>query len=184
MSQYYLMAQLPCLDVINDAMPLPITEEQFGRLCAQFAPGKMVKRVSALSLVPEADESSFGVRLVDDWYKAERQLRLALAVARAKKMNKEIDISNEPVSSFYTNAANTAVAMTDPMEAERFLNAFRLSMLEMLRPTDSFSDAAVYYYALRLKLLSRMHQFDEVRGQENYRNIYASIMRGGEQETE
>ena len=43
---------------------------------------------------------------------------------------------------------------------------------------DSFSEDFVFYYWLKLKLLSRMRQFDKVSGEKAYKNIYNSILNG------
>ncbi|MBQ7034699.1 MAG: DUF2764 family protein, partial [Clostridia bacterium] len=53
---------------------------------------------------------------------------------------------------------------------------FRLDFLETLRPMDSFSEDYVFYYWLKLKLLSRISKFDKKIGEEEYKNIYNSIM--------
>ena len=76
----------------------------------------------------------------------------------------------------YVRAAAAALEMENPMEAEKFLNRFRLEMLEEIRPTDGFSEEYLYYYGLRLKLLLRMRQFDTDAGEAVYREIYRSIL--------
>ena len=43
---------------------------------------------------------------------------------------------------------------------------------------DGFSDEYVFYYALKLKLLSRIKGFDAAIGEETYKNIYNSILGG------
>ena len=73
-------------------------------------------------------------------------------------------------------AARTAIDIESPMEAEKFLNRYRLDFLETLRPLDSFSEEFVFYFGLKLKLLLRIRQFDAERGESAYRNIYNSIM--------
>ena len=68
------------------------------------------------------------------------------------------------------------------LEAERYLTRVRLDFLETLRPADSFSETMLFYYALKLKLIVRIRQFDQRKGQSEYRKIYGSIMYGGDQE--
>jgi hypothetical protein len=43
---------------------------------------------------------------------------------------------------------------------------------------DSFSEDFVFYYGLKLKLISRIRQFDSESGETAYKNIYSSIMSG------
>ncbi len=181
MSQYYLMAQLPSLDGAGEGAPLPITETYFYELCDRFLGKKAARAVHALSLAPERDEATVGYRLPDAWHEGERQLRLALARERAKKLNKPDDTGDESLPDGAVQAARTAVAMEDPMEAERYLSRYRLDYLEGLRPADGFCEDAVFYYGLKLKLVQ---QFDEAAGRLAYRTIYQAILSGDKQEAE
>ena len=57
-----------------------------------------------------------------------------------------------------------------------------LNFLETLRPMDNFSGEFIYYYGLKLKLISHTRKFDTNMGEIAYRNIYDSIMNGEELE--
>ena len=118
-------------------------------------------------------------RFLDKWNNGERNLRLVLAKIRADKMNKNFDTDeakSAPVELL--QAAREAVEIENPLEAEKFLNKYRLEFLESLRPMDSFSEDFVFYYGLKLKLISRIKQFDLESGETAYKNIYGSIMNG------
>ncbi len=184
MNQYYLISQLPSLDAVSDAAPLPITEERFNELCSRFLSKKALKALNGLTLLPprNAEKSSFS--FIDEWNEGERKLRLALANIRAGKMKKSFDNENNSFSAQILQAARTATETDDPLEAERLLNRFRLDFSESLRPSDTFSEDYVFYYGLKLKLLLRMRSFEENRGREEYQKIYDSIMRGDGQEVE
>ncbi len=182
MSQYYLMAQLPSLDGVSDGAPLPITEERFGELCHRFLGKKSLAVLQELTLLPPRDGVPVGSPLVDGWNAGERQLRLALSVERGNKLKKTVDIGVQTLPAQLLQTARIAVETDDPLAAERFLNRHRLSFLESLRPLDAFSEDAVFYYALKLKLLLRLRQFDAGRGEAAYRNIYNSILDGEGQE--
>ena len=80
--------------------------------------------------------------------------------------------------------ARTAVEMESPLDAEVFLNNFRLKFLEIIRPMDTFSEDSVFYYGLKLKLLLRIRGFDEEKGKLEYKNIYNSILNGDRLEAE
>ena len=43
---------------------------------------------------------------------------------------------------------------------------------------DSFSEDYIFYYGLKLKLISHIKQFDSNVGEMAYKNIYNSIMNG------
>ncbi len=176
MNHYYLIAQLPSLDAVGDTTPLPITEESFDALCAQFLGKKALERLKTLTILPPRERKKSGSRLIDAWNDAERNLRLCLAQYRARKKNASADAKENAFPQSLALAARTATDMKDPMEAELYLNRYRLSCLEAQRPADPFSEEALYCYALKLKLLSRIRQFDTERGENAYRNIYDSIL--------
>ncbi len=177
MSEYYLMAQLPSLDGVGEHTPLPITEERFCELCNRFLGKKAAKILNDLTVTPRKDQPSSGNGLVDKWNEEEQNLRWALAQIRGERMKKSTEKrENLPLRSL--EIARTAAEMTDPMAAELYLNQTRLAFLETLRPADGFSLSAVYYYGLKLKLLTRIRTFDPAKGEQAYRGIYHAILAG------
>jgi len=178
MAEYYLISQLPALEGLGEnAMP-PITEDRFLELCRRFLSKKACDELDRLTLVPPKESEKSNSALVEAWNDGERELRFALAKARAERMKKPFDTENRTFSPELVKAVNTAIAAESPMEAEKLLDAYRLEFLESLRPTDPFSEAFVFFYALKLKLLLRIRQFDTSVGEQAYRNIYHSILDG------
>ena len=178
MAEYYLISQLPSLDGISENTPLPITEERFFELCDRFLGKKARNEMKNLTLLPPKSGEHSGSALLKAWNKSERNLRFALGKVRAEKMKKTFDTENRVLPAEYIKIANTAVEMDNPMEAEKFLNRYRLELLEALRPMDNFSEDFVFYYGLKLKLLLRIRQFDTDAGEAAYRHIYNSILIG------
>jgi len=178
MAEYYLVSQLPSLDGIGDNVPLPITEERFLELCHRFLGKKACNELDRLSLTPTKEYNKSNSALIESWNNGERTLRLALAKIRAEKMKKSFDTENINFPPALMQTARTATETDSPMEAEKFLNHYRLKFLESLRPSDTFSEDYIFYYYLELKLLLRIRQFDTDKGQEAYRNIYNSIING------
>ncbi len=178
MSEYYLISQLPSLDGISENMSLPITEERFFELCNQVAGKRIQNEINKMTILPSKNYEKSSSSLIEKWNNGERNLRLALAKVRADKMKKSFDAENIPLSNELIKTANTAVEIESPLEAERFLNNYRLEFLESLRPMDNFSEEFVYYYGLKLKLISHIKQFDTNAGEIAYKNIYNSIMNG------
>ncbi len=178
MNPYYLIAQLPSLDGIGETMPLPITEERFSELCERFLGKKARKVFDGLTILPPKDREKSGSALIDKWNDGERNLRLALAKARAETMNKTYPEEVPDVPADMMQTVRTAVGFRDPMEAEKFLTRWRLDFLETLRPADAFAEDTVFYYGLKLKLMRRIRQFDETVGETAYRKIYSSILHG------
>ena len=178
MAEYYLISQLPSLDGLSDNVPVPITEERFLELCSRFLGKKALKEVSGLSLTPPRKYEQSSSDLIEAWNKSERNLRLTLGKVRADKMNKQFETDNSAVTADLAQTVRSAVEMDSPLEAEKFLNRYRMDFLESLRPTDVFSEDAVFYYCLKLKLILRMRRFDAASGESAYRDIYNSIMSG------
>ena len=178
MAEYYLISQLPSLDGISENTPLPITEERFTELCNRFLGKKSRENMKKLTLSPSGNIESSGSVLIDAWNESERNLRFALGKVRAEKMKKSFDTENRIFPLEYIKAASTAVEIENPLEAEKYLNGYRLEILETLRPMDNFSENYVLYYGLKLKLLLRIRQFDTKLGEKAYKNIYNSILNG------
>ncbi len=145
---------------------------------------KALSILNDLTLVPDRNAVKEGSRLVDCWNEGEKQLRLALAVVRAEKLKKPFDAGSTALPVQLLQTARSAVEADDPLTAEQMLNRFRLDFLEGLRPSDAFCEDSVFYYGLKLKLLSRVKRFDTEKGRAEYRNIYDSIMSGDKQEDE
>lgn len=176
MSEYYLMSQLPSLDGISDTTPIPITEERFAELCKRFLGKKALDEFNKLSLMPPKIPEESTSLLIKKWNEGERGLRLALAKARAEKLKKQFNSESSDLPLAVVQIVRMAVEIENPLEAEMFLNRYRLDFLETLRPMDTFSEDSVFYYGLKLKLILRLRQFDLAKGEAAYRNIYDSII--------
>lgn len=178
MAEYYLISQLPSLDGVGENTPLPITEERFTELCERFLGKKTLAAMQNLTLVPPRNYEGMSSGLIDVWNENERDLRLALGKVRAEKLKKTFDTQGRLLPVGCVKAASTATEIENPMDAEKYLNSYRLDFLESLRPTDTFSDDYILYYGLKLKLILRIRKFDTEAGEKAYRNIYDSILRG------
>ena len=84
MAEYYLISQLPSLDGISEATPVPITEERFLDLCGRSLGEAAQKNLAKLTLAPSRDLEEMASPLLDAWMQGERDLRLALAKVRAE----------------------------------------------------------------------------------------------------
>lgn len=178
MAEYYLISQLPSLDGMGENTPPPITEERFSELCRRFLGKRAQADFEKITLLPPRNAEKTGSALIDAWNNYEQNLRLALAKVRAEKLKKSFDAGNAILSPELLQTARTATQIESPMEAEKFLNNIRLEFLESLRPMDNFSEDFVFYYGIKLKLILRIRQFDEISGEAAYKNIYNSIING------
>lgn len=178
MAEYYLISQLPSLDGISENTPLPITEERFIELSNRFLSKKSIAAMEKLTLSSPRNFEKSGSALIDSWNESERNLRFALSKVRAEKMKKSFDTENRVFPVEYIKVASAAIDCENPMKAEKYLNNYRLDILESLRPMDSFSEDYIFYYGLKLKLILRIRQFDTNIGEKAYKNIYNSILNG------
>ncbi|MBQ3108647.1 MAG: DUF2764 family protein [Clostridia bacterium] len=178
MAEYYLISQLPSLDGLSENTPVPITEERYLDLCRRFLGNKAMREIENLTLVPSIDPAGSSSALITAWNEGERDLRLALGKVRAEKMGRSFDLQSKSLPQDLYKTAAAAVEINDPLEAEKFLLNYRLSFLDTLRPTDPFSEEFVFYYALKLKLILRIREFDAAEGEATYQSIYHSILNG------
>ena len=109
MAEYYLISQLPSLDGISENMPLPITEQDFLKMCATSLKKKSYDELLKLSLTPPRQSEKTSFSLAEAWNKGERSLRLALAVERAEKMKKEFDVEKQAFSPEILSAATLSL---------------------------------------------------------------------------
>ncbi len=184
MAEYYLVSQLPSLDGLHDASPIPITEERFCRLCRENLGKRAMEEFDKITLLPSKNAEKSSSALIEAWNEGERNLRLALCRVRAEKQGFGDNTKGEPLSTAMLEVAKTASQMESPMEAEEYLGEYRMSFLESLRPMDTFCEDYVFYYGLKLKLILRMRKFDRAAGQAAYKEIYSSILNGEELEAE
>lgn len=178
MAEYYLIAQLPSLDGLSENAPPPITEERFHELCERLLNKKARKAMETLTISPSREPEATGFSLIDAWNESERNLRFALGRVRAEKMKKSFDTGGRILPAADMKAAGTAMETENPMEAEKYLNRYRMELLERLRPADHFSEEYLFYYGLKLKLLYRIRRFDTAAGKKAYKTIYNSIVKG------
>ena len=117
MNQYYLIAQLPSLEIAGETTALPITEERFYELCRSNLGKKAWNALSGLTLVPKRENKKSGYPFIDRWNEWEINFRLALAGARAEKMKKPFEGKRGEVSAALLQTVRQAVEMEDPLEA-------------------------------------------------------------------
>lgn len=177
---YYLVAQLPGLYIASNTnisnLQLPIKYDYFADLCSRFLSSNEMKVLNRLSLEPPLCIEKTGSRVIDRWYAWEKSLRCALAISRAAKMKKHFTCDEDCFAPDIQNIVKNAIGFDSPLEAELYLNSARIDVLNSMTPGDCFCVDAVYVYALKLKLLSRIMNFNETAGKESYKNIYNKIL--------
>jgi len=175
---YYLMAQLPGLAA---AGPTPITYGRFAELAGRFLSGSDRSVLDRLSLEPPREPGSVGSPLVDAWYERERALRLSLARARAAKRGRAAALTGteESLGNRFGEVAakaHEAMALDDPLEAERLLDRLRLDWLNILSVGHYYDAEAVFAYGLAILLREREDRFSVDAGRASYIAVYNQIL--------
>ncbi len=180
MSQYYyLMAQLPTIDVGSEP---PFKYEEFKSLACRYISKKDADVLSSLSLEPLRGERKTSSSFLNKWYEFERTLRLALRELRVAKLKwDDVDISYEDHSKVLSSynekhIASEAFSMEDPLQAELFLDKKRFEFLNNIKSGDAFSSDSLFAYAIMLLLIIREKNFSKEKGVEEYKNLYSSIL--------
>jgi len=175
---YFLMAQLPSL---VSAAALPVSVDAFKELALRYLSTHDRRILLGLTLEPPRTLVSTGSSLVDRWMEQERVLRLSLERQRAVKQKRDIP-TDTPADELMARwpetvqAARTAIAMDNPLEAELFLYKTRSTWVETLRGTDIFGSDAVFAYGLLLMLRARRDLFEASAGRAAYTAIYNQIL--------
>jgi len=117
-------------------------------------------------------------KLVNNWKKWERTLRLNLAKGRALKFKRDAgtlaEVPEDPVDA--VAAAKTALLMDSPLEAELYLDKARWDVIEGLQGIDNFHKNAIFAYLLKLLLMERRAAFNAEEGFAEYKRLYAAIL--------
>lgn len=171
------MAQLPTLSVSSQ---VPMSFVSFKELAARFLNENEVMVLNNLKLEPPRIHQATGSHFLDNWYKFERALRLALEQVRATKLKWESDLSSEEkmdiaVAVTPAQLAGTAVAIQNPLEAELFLDSARFKMADTIRGENAFSLDAVFSYGIKLLLCERAAKFNVELGRNEYSRVYNEI---------
>jgi len=175
---YYLMAQLPA---ILPGTPLACGFDEFYELASRYLSRRDQKILDRLTLEAPRDTIPTGSQLADEWLARERSLRLALAKIRATKKNRSQMLTMDETESLGTRisisrAASTAASNENPLEAEQYLIAVRMSWLEELRGNHFFDSEAVFIYGISLLLRERSDLFTVETGRDAYSTIYTQIL--------
>ncbi len=176
MAYYYLVSQLPNIQITEVKSSLPLNFSSFKELASRFVSENERKILNEMSLVPPKERTSTESDFLDNWYEKERNLRFALAQIRAQKMKKDANPLPPSCTADIVTVARTAVGMDSPYSAEQFLFEYRIKLLDDLRPLDGFSIDAVYAYGIKLMLVERMRKFDVEIGKTSYHEIYDKIL--------
>ncbi len=175
MSRYYLMASLPMLTL----GPAPaVSYAAFRAACGEQLGAGDVAELDALAEGVGQPASGFARR----W--EARETRLRNIVARSRAARRAIDPAPflRPESGMdvaLRQAVANAFARRTPAERELELDRIRWAALDELAGTSPFSIAAVFAYALKLKLCGKWAALDPESGRQAADAAVAALAQAG-----
>ena len=168
-SRYYFLSSMSMLRFSDKA---PVSWEDFLRQ----AKGTVSEDdYEALCSIDDGSESSN--KFLGKWNELNRKLDEAVNVRRRQNLHREEKSQAVFVDYEVSKAANAAVNAKNPLEAEMELMKFRYDWLEEQKGLDPFSEAALFAYALQLKILLRKDLFNVQAGNEQFQSMFESIQK-------
>jgi hypothetical protein len=176
---YYFISTLPALSYGAQA---PWSAEQFRDMAASMLNKEDAALLPYCSLeLPEdgvlpKTSSPF----INEWYVMLHTMRYTLAHERAAKLKRANPVEDDNSSQRMHQTVMSAVAMSDPLEAEEHIDKECWGALDSLEGLNHFSVNTVYAYLLKLRLLERHAKFAAEKGFTEYKSLYSSILDKGE----
>ena len=168
-SRYYFLSSMSMLRFPDKA---PMTWEDF----LEQAKGNVSEsEYEALCSIDDRSESrnAFLVK----WSELNRKLDDAVNVRRRQNLHREEKAGSVFVDYEIGKTANAALNAKDPLEAEMILMRFRYDWLEQQKGLDPFSEAALFAYALQLRILIRKDLFTVEAGNKQFSSMFDSIQK-------
>jgi hypothetical protein len=169
---YYLGASLPMFSL---GMEPPISWAKFMDLCReQLQPPDMAALEDIVQTGGERTQDAFGVA----WHGQETRLRNAIARHRASRLGRDPESYLRPAGGTdlpAEAAVANAFSRSTPLERELEIDRFRWKRLEEIAGLNPFAAAAIFAYALKLRLAERWTRMDADKGA----SAVDDVIRGG-----
>jgi hypothetical protein len=153
----------------------PLSSEQFLENCRAFLSDPDYQDLSVSSIDPQINAGSGLSALYCRW---EASLRNQLVILRARELGLDAQTYLRESADIYGTGpiAAAAVAADSPLEAELYLDSRRWMKIDELSIGHFFDMEFLRAYRLKLQILERHELFEEERGFEAYRNLYARVL--------
>ena len=173
---YYFVATLPWL---NYGEKPPMSSGEFREQClAMLSPedAALIRYCRYDPVMAVETVKSTGSNFIDNLMERERTLVLNLAYLRASKLRRPSPGDPPHDVPRAEMVAKAAVEMTDPLEAEIYIDQCRWGSLDAMVGLDLFGVNNIFAFLLKLQLMERRQLFDAERGQAAYRELYDKIL--------
>jgi hypothetical protein len=153
----------------------PISTEDLMEVCARFMDAESYLGLANSTLDPEGPEAPGICREYRHW---ERSLRNDLTVLRANAQSLDPGGYLRPAASVFgtESTAHEVMGISSPLEAELYLDACRWAKIDELAYGHFFDLEFLRGYKMKLEILERHDMFEEEKGFDAYREIYARVL--------
>ena len=164
---YYLISSLPTLKADGD---MPITYDAFLEMCRPSVSASVFKELSELTAASEKGP------LVKEWAQFYGSLMQELNYQR------NLNLERPAVAPVLRDAASVkavtaAMHAKNPLDAEMLLLNLEFEKLDSLVSMHYFDNYVLFGYAMKLKLLERLHSFDREEGRREFQNLFENIQK-------
>lgn len=187
---YYFAATLPALQF---GASLPLSSEEFLRRARRHLSRGDYRAIEGAVLSPSPEEApaAGGSILLGRHNAWERALRNALAALRAGRLGRSAEAylrpalpMDEALAASASETAEAAFKAASPLEGELAIERARWSFLDRECPFQTFDLESLVAYRLELQVLERIALFLPERGEKEYREVYAAILRPAQSSSE
>ncbi|MEE1114541.1 MAG: DUF2764 family protein [Eubacterium sp.] len=165
-SYYYLIASLP--DLKSDG-EMPLSYEEFLASCKGVVPKP------TYDLLENLDLSSTKGPLLKEWAKSYGVMTDELNEQRRARLGKGSKGQVSGHDDLASQAATSALAAKNPLEAEKILLDYQFRLLDELVGFHTFDDYVLFGYAIKLKLLERQACFVQEKGSKEFRRLLGDV---------
>lgn len=178
MTFYYLLSGLP---TPTWAAPPPLKWESFVELIRYHVGPDFFSILSAVNIEPPRDLTSTGYAILDDFWQRETSFRNSLASWRNETLGFQETSSRRFQPSLFLDKASLDLLESirraeSPLKAELDIERYRWDWLDGRVSAAGYSEEALIIYALKLRILLRVHSFKNEVGRREYNSYYSAVL--------
>ena len=162
-SYYYLLSSLPMLTA---SAPPPLGYDAFLEMCRSNVSPATYSALEELTV--DSDRGA----LLKPWSRFYQRLREELRYQRMTRLGKSCQ---PPEDRDAAAAVQAAMAAENPLLGEQQLLELEFRQIDALIGFHVFDDVALFGYALKLKLLSRLYGFQFEAGKAEFKSLLDGI---------
>ncbi len=162
---YYLIASLPMLKVGEEP---PLSYSDFLGMC------KSTVSASTYSVLENLSVFSNEGPLLRQWAAFYEMLTAELNYRRNQKLGRQASAPGSADADIAETVRN-ALAADDPLKSEQILLQLEFRRLDDMIALHNFDDAALYGYAVKLRLLERQRTFRYEAGKQAFEGLLGNL---------